>query len=184
VSAAYHRGVSRTRAWCIVLPVITAGVLVAHALAYRLTSTPTERFHAYLGHAPQVLLLLVLSGFVLGAFGRPRAAAPAAHVFPLVAITTFAAQEHLERLVHGGSFPILVTSPAVVLGVALQVPFALLAWALARWLLSAAEELVVWRVAVRPRFDLPLVAAPVAAHASFARPVPRGRGPPSLLRPR
>jgi hypothetical protein len=176
--------VSRTRAWIVVLPVITAGVLVAHALAYRLTSTPTEPLHAYLGHAPQVLLLLVISGFAFGGLGRPYAAAPAAHVFPLVAITTFAVQEHLERLVHGGSFPILVTSPTFLLGIALQIPFALLAWVLARLLLSAAEELVVRRIAVRPRFDLPLVVAPVAAPASFDGPVPRGRGPPALLRPR
>lgn len=174
----------RTRAWIVVFPVITAGVLVAHTLAYRLTSTPTEPFHAYLGHAPQVLLLLVLSGFAFGGFGRSRAAAPAVHVFPIVAITTFAVQEHLERLVHGGSVPILATSAAFLLGIALQVPFALLAWVLARWLLSAAEELVVGRIAVRPRFELPLVVAPVAAPASFARQVPRGRGPPTFLRPR
>jgi len=175
--------VSRTRAWIVVFPVVTAGVLVAHALAYRLTSTPTEPFHAYLGHAPQVLLLLVVSGFALGGFGRPRAAAPAAHVFPLVAITTFAAQEHLERLVHGGSFPILVTSPAFLLGIALQVPFALLAWLLARWLLSAAAD-ALRSVTVRPRSDMPFVAAPVAALASLDRPPACGRGPPTSLRPR
>ena len=175
---------SRTRAWILVFPVITAGVLVAHALAYRLTSTPTDRFHAYLEHAPQVLLLLVLSGIVLGGFGRRRAAAPAAHVFPLVAITTFAAQEHLERLVHGGSFPILVTSPAFLLGIALQIPFALLAWLLARWLLSIAAEPLARSVTVRPRFDVPLVAAPAVASTSLQRPPACGRGPPPFLRPR
>ena len=174
---------SRTRAWIVVFPVITAGVLVAHALAYRLTSTPTEPVHAYLGHAPQVLLLLVVSGFAFGGLGRSRAAAPAVHVFPLVAITTFAVQEHLERLVHGGSVPILATSPAFLLGLALQVPFALLAWLLARWLLAAATEPLAWNVTVRPRFDIPSVAAPVAALASLDRPPSRGRGPPTSLRP-
>ncbi|HEX5028328.1 MAG TPA: hypothetical protein VFV56_05895 [Gaiellaceae bacterium] len=175
---------SRTRAWIVVFPVITAGVVVAHALAYRLTATPTEPLHAYLGHAPQVLLLLVLSGFVLGGLGRSRAGAPAAHVFPLVAVTTFAVQEHLERLVHGGSVPILVSSPAFLLGIALQVPFALLAWLLARWLLSAAEELLVSSIAFRPRFDTPLVVAPTAAPAAAHGAPHRGRGPPTLLRPR
>jgi hypothetical protein len=176
--------VSRTRAWIIVFPVIAAGVLVAHALAYRLTSTPTDRFHAYLEHAPQVLLLLVLSGLVLGGFGRRRTTAPAAHVFPLVAITTFAAQEHLERLVHGGSVPILVTSPAFLLGIVLQVPFALLAWFLARWLLSATAEPLVRSVRVRPRFELRLLAAPASAPAAVHRVPVRGRSPPTSLRPR
>jgi hypothetical protein len=173
--------VSRTRAWIVVFPVITAGVLVAHALAYRLTSTPTEPLHAYLGHAPQVLLLLVVSGFAFGGFGRSHAAAPAVHVFPLVAITTFAVQEHLERLVHGGSIPILATSPAFLLGIALQVPFALLAWLLARWMLAAAANSL-WSVTIRPRFDIPFVAASVAALASLDRPPACGRGPPTFLR--
>ena len=42
--------------WLLVSPVVAAGVLIAHSVAYRLTSTPSDPFHAYLGHAPQVLL--------------------------------------------------------------------------------------------------------------------------------
>ena len=75
------RDVNRTRAWLVVSPVIAAGVLVAHALAYRLTSTPTDPFHEYLAHAPQVLLLLALSGLAIAGFG-PRRDAPPAWVFP------------------------------------------------------------------------------------------------------
>jgi len=164
--------------------VLAAGVLVSHALAYRITGTPTERFHAYLGHAPQMLLLLTFSGIVLGAFGG-RGPAPPAHVFPLLAVTTFALQEHLERIVHGGSFPVLVTSPAFVVGLLLQVPVALAAWVLARWLLLAAAGVAApLRHALRPHFDLPLVAAPAAVLASAEPPAPMGRGPPPLLRSR
>jgi len=97
--------VNRTRAWLVVSPVIAAGVLVAHALAYRLTATPTDPFHEYLAHAPQVLLLLALSGLVLAGFG-PRREAPPAWVFPLVGVATFVAQEHVERIVHGGGVPL------------------------------------------------------------------------------
>ena len=43
---------NRTRAWLVVSPVIAAGVLVAHALAYRLTATPTDPFHEYLALSP------------------------------------------------------------------------------------------------------------------------------------
>ena len=174
---------NRTRAWLVVSPVVAGGVLVSHALAYRLTSTPTDRFHAYLEHAPQVLLVLALSAIVLGGFGRRRAAPPA-RVFPLIAVTTFVLQEHIERLVHGGSFPILVTSPAFVVGVFLQIPTALAAWVLARWLLAAVGEPAARRVVARPRFDLPLVVGSGAALRTLDRPAPVGRGPPSLLRSR
>jgi hypothetical protein len=167
----------------VLLPVLAAGVLVSHALAYRLTATPTDRFHAYLEHAPQVLLVLGLCGIVLGGFGRRREA-PAAYVFPLVAMTTFAVQEHLERLVHEGTVPFLFTSPAFVVGLLLQVPVALGAWVLARWLLRVADDTVPLRLALRPSFDLPLVAAPAAALGSPEPPAALGRGPPPLLRPR
>jgi hypothetical protein len=173
--------VNRARAWLVVSPVVAAGVLVSHALAYRLTSTPTERFHAYLEHAPQVLLVLALSAIVLGGFGRRRVAPPA-RVFPLIAVTTFVLQEHVERLVHGGSFPILVTSPAFVVGLLLQIPTALVAWALARWLLAAVGEPPARRLAVRPRFELLLAMAPAALLTSLDPPPALGRGPPALLR--
>jgi hypothetical protein len=173
--------VNRTRAWLVVSPVVAGGVLVSHALAYRLTSTPTDRFHAYLEHAPQVLLVLALSALVLGGFGRRRTAPPA-RVFPLIAVTTFVLQEHIERLVHGGSFPILVTSPAFVVGLLLQIPTALVAWALARWLLAAVGDPPAHRLPVRPRLELPLVVAPVAPLSSRERPAALGRGPPALLR--
>jgi hypothetical protein len=167
----------------VLLPVLAAGVLVSHALAYRLTGTPTDRFHAYLEHAPQVLLVLALCGIVLGGFGRRRKA-PAAYVFPLVAMTTFGVQEHLERLVHGGTVPFLLTSPAFVVGLLLQVPVALGAWVLGSWLLRVTADAAPPRLALRPRFDLPLVAAPAAAFGSTKPPSARGRGPPLLLRPR
>jgi hypothetical protein len=166
----------------VLSPVLGAGVLVSHALAYRVTGTPTEPFHAYLEHAPQILLVLALCGVALGGFGRRREA-PAAYVFPLVALTTFAAQEHLERLVHEGTFPFLLTSPVFVVGLLVQVPVALGAWVLARWLLAAGDAPAP-RLALRPRFDSPLVAAPIPALVSAEPPAPRGRGPPPLVRPR
>jgi hypothetical protein len=174
--------VNRTRAWFVVSPVVAAGVVVSHALAYRITGTPTERFHAYLEHAPQVLLVLALTATVIGGFRRRREA-PAAHLFPLVAVTTFVLQEHIERLVHGGSFPILLMTPAFVVGLVLQIPTALVAWGLARWLLAAVGEPPARQVAVRARFDLLIVALVASMRASLEPPAARGRGPPPLLRP-
>jgi hypothetical protein len=130
--------VNRTRVWLVVSPVVAAGVLIAHSVAYRLTSTPTDPFHAYLGHAPQVLLLIAIAGIVVAALGRPRSAPPA-HVFPVIALATFVVQEHVERVVHGG-VPMLLTAPAFLVGLVLQVPVALVAWGLARWILRAVRE--------------------------------------------
>ena len=163
----------------VVSPVAAAGVLAAHALAYRLTSTSTDPFHAYLEHAPQVLLVLLLCGAVLGGFGTRRNAPPA-YAFPLVALATFVVQEHLERIVHGSGLPILVTSPAFIVGLALQVPVALLAWVLARWLLDVVQETGSHRT-LRSRFDLGLVASSLAAVGRTEIPIPHGRGPPTPL---
>ena len=169
---------NRTRVWLVVSPVIAAGVLVAHALAYRLTSTPTDPFHAYLGHAPQVLLLLALAGVVLAAFGETRRA-PNAHVFPFVALAAFAAQEHLERIVHGG-VPVLVTSPAFLVGLALQVPAALLAWVIARWVLRVPPEHAACPT-LQSRLEFRLVLPRPHHVATVALPSASSRGPPRLL---
>jgi hypothetical protein len=172
--------VNRTRAWLVVLPVLAAGVLVAHTLAYRLTGTPTDAFHAYLAHVPQILLLVALAGLGLGGLGA-RADTPRPGFFAAVAVTTFVAQEHLERLVHSGGVPMLWTTPAFVVGVLLQIPVALVAWALARWLVAAVGEMRLRRPSP-PRSSYELV--PVAVGTLSSRNelrLPPGRGPPSLL---
>jgi hypothetical protein len=168
--------VNRTRAWLVVSPVVAAGVLLAHALAYRLTSTPTDPLHEYLTHAPQILLLLTLSGLALAGFG-PRRNAPPAWVFPVGAVATFVAQEHVERLVHGGGVPILVTTPVFLVGLALQAPFALVAWALARRLLAVVSEEGP-ELALRPQLEFALRPRKLDHLAATSLPSPLSRGPP------
>jgi hypothetical protein len=168
--------VGRTRAWLVVSPVIAAGVLVAHALAYRLTSTPTDPFHEYLAHAPQVLLLLALSGFALAGFG-PRRDAPPARVFPLVGVATFVAQEHVERIVHGGGVPLLVTTPVFLVGLALQVPVALVAWVLARRLLRVVAENRP-QPSLRPQLEFAVCTRELGHVTATALPSSLSRGPP------
>ena len=172
---------TRTRVWLVVSPVVAAGVLVAHSLAYRLTGTPTDAFHAYLGHAPQVLLLLAIAGIVVGALGAPRQAPPA-HVFPLVALGTFVVQEHVERLVHGGGVPLLLTSPAFLAGLALQVPVALGAWALARWLLRVVPDERP-TVGLRSRLQFDVLVLTRDHVAAIPLPGASSRAPPAPLLP-
>lgn len=173
---------NRTRAWLVVSPVSAAGVLVAHSLAYRLTSTPTDPFHEYLAHAPQVLLLLALSGLALAGFG-PRRDAPPAWVFPLVGIATFVAQEHVERIAHGDGVPMLVTTPVFLVGLALQLPVALVAWLLARRLLGAVERADP-RLSLRSRIELLLLPVDLDHVAAVALPSRHSRGPPVSVRTR
>jgi hypothetical protein len=168
--------VNRTRAWLVVSPVIATGVLVAHGLAYRLTSTPTDPFHEYLAHAPQVLLLLTLSGLALAGFG-PRRDAPPAWVFPAVAVATFVAQEHVERLVHRGDVPMLLTTPVFLVGLALQIPLALVAWALARRLLAVVEYAEPGQ-RLRVRLESALRSLELDHIAAVALPTAVSRGPP------
>jgi hypothetical protein len=170
--------VNRTRVWLVVSPVVAAGVLVAHSVAYRLTSAPTDPFHAYLGHAPQILLLLAIAGIVVAAIGRPRAAPPA-HVFPVVALATFVVQEHVERVVHGG-VPMLLTSPSFLVGLALQVPVALVAWSLARWLLRAVGEQRT-PARLRSRLEFRLVDLSQEHVAALGLPSRSSRAPPAPL---
>lgn len=164
------------RAWLVVSPVIAAGVLASHALAYRLTSTPNGPFHEYLAHAPQVLLLLALAALALAGFG-PRRDAPPAWAFPVVAVATFVAQEHVERLVHDGGVPMLLTTGVFLAGLALQVPVALVTWVIARRVLTIVAGDPP-RVSLRPRLEFPLGLADIARAVVLASVRPPSRGPP------
>ena len=84
--------------WLAISPVMAAGVLVAHALAYRLTGTAPGPFHAYLDHSPQLLLVLAVAGLAFGGLAA-RLRIPAASSFPVAALATFVVQEHGERFV-------------------------------------------------------------------------------------
>lgn len=157
-----------------------AGVLVAHALAYRLTGTPTGSLHGYLDHAPQVLLVVAFVGLLVAGLAS-RMSVFAAWPFPVAALATFAAQEHVERLVHTGELPWLFDSPAFLVGLLLQVPVALVVWVAARWLLRALVETRVRRPRL-PRLSLPVLAPRTVDVCGVPiRPLP-GRGPPRLRR--
>jgi hypothetical protein len=129
-------------AWLIPLPLAVASWLGAHSLAYWLVSPGgtghmglhTVSGHGYLGYAPALAvwgLALVLAGLVLcvgdGLRGR-RPSAPPVPVFVLLPAVGFAVQEHLERLIGTGGIPNdLVVEPTFLVGLALQLPFALAA---------------------------------------------------------
>src|SRR5262245_52611347 len=92
----------RLLAWGLVTPVAAAGILVVHALAYRLTGTAPGPVHGYLEHAPQVLAILATIGLVGLAFQERTFGRRSPWAFGFVAPLGYTAQEHVERLVHTG----------------------------------------------------------------------------------
>ena len=136
------------------------GCLAAHSLAYHLVSNPKER-HGYLAFAPLFLGALAAVA-VVGAVRRGRTHSPA--LFALLPPVAFVVQEHVERL------QLVATEPAFLLGLALQLPFALAALVTARAFLGLAD-LVAEALAARPRvLRAPPLPVPTAALAA-SRPL-------------
>lgn len=135
---------SGTRApWLVTLPVALAGCLAAHFAAYAL-ATPTSHAHdshGYLAHLPLLsgaALAIVLGAAVRHGVRGRSGVRPSPWLFALLPPLAFAIQEHVERLAHPA---LVVTEPTFLLGLALQLPFAALAWLLARAILGAADAL-------------------------------------------
>jgi hypothetical protein len=143
----------RTAAWAIALPLAVASWLGAHCLAYALVSPRAEEQiwlhaehgHAWLGYTPALAvwgLALLVAGLVLcagdGLRGR-RPSGPPVRLFALLPPVAFAVQEHLERLLSSGSIPHdLVAEPTFLVGLALQLPFAVAALLITRALYALA----------------------------------------------
>jgi hypothetical protein len=171
----------RLLGWVLVTPVAAAGILAAHALAYRLTGTDQAPFHEYLAHWPQAVGVVATLGLVGLAHRQRSASAGPDRLFALVAPLGFVCQEHVERLVHTGELPWLLTTPAFLVGLALQVPVGLLCVVIAR---RVAGTLTGARRAHPPPVGLvwlPLSEHPEVRPREARRPRARGRAPPRLL---
>ena len=187
----------RRLAWLVSLGLLAAGNVVAHALTYRIVE-PEEEARAHLleetGHGYldlDLVLSLCVALVAVGLVGRVLAGtvtdrAPSLWIFALAPPVGFAVQEHAERILHHEAIATYALEPTFLVGLALQLPFALVSYLAARALLAAAGALarhIGSPPALRPAPD-----------ASFATPgttfVPRvpapagGRGqraPPARL---
>jgi hypothetical protein len=192
----------RSLAWLVAVPLMLAGSEAAHALAYRFAYPDLHvRMHVLLvtGHgylrwlplvfgvAAAVVALSLVVAAVDAARGRAPRGLPA-WAFALLPPLAFVVQEHVERLLHTGVFPWHeFGTPTFVPGLALQLPFALLAYVAARLLLRTAERAgrAVARTAPpQPRLVAIALSAP-AAEPLLPRlaPISHGlakRGPPLL----
>ena len=155
-------------AWLLGLPLLAIGWLSAHSLAYELVAAE-EHGHGYLAETP--LFLSVCAAAVALSLGRRVAGrlglsmpAWAAGLIPLLGFTV---QEHLERALGLGVVPWgTALEPVFLLGLALQLPFALVALLLAR-ALTAVADAVTARATTRARF----AAAPALPRPTGTMPV-------------
>ncbi len=183
--------------WLVSLSLLLLGSLAAHSLAYLVVEPlPQARAHlldetghGYLDALPLVvggcLALTVVALVALAARAR-RGAASALPTWLLALLPPigFAVQEHVERLVGGtGGSAAVAVEPAFLVGLALQLPLALVVLAVARRLTRAAEAIGARTRAAHPRPG----AAPPAPGSPDALLRPAGalalchagRGPPS-----
>ena len=171
----------RALAWALTTPVAAVGVLLAHAVAYRLTGTEPGSAHAYLAHAPQVLVLLATIALVGLAYGERSLGRRSAWAFSLVAPVGFACQEHVERFAHTGELPWLLTTPTFLLGLALQVPVALACVLVARRVAGTLTGGRRRRPASLSDAWLPLSTRPAARPGGVRPSRACGRAPPRPL---
>jgi hypothetical protein len=188
--------------WLVTLPLAVAGTQMAHALAYRVVSPDAGQRahelsatgHAYLAYLPlmlavgTVLVVLALATEIRHIVAAPRRSGfrPSAWGFAALAPATFVCQEHFERLVHDGGFPWdAALASSFVVGLLLQLPFALAAYALARFLLRVARSLgrlLAGRSRprrIRPALPRPVVRVEVPRLPALALGY-GSRGPPAL----
>jgi hypothetical protein len=147
---------------------MVAGSQIAHVMAYRLVYPEMRlRLHALLvtGHSymtlwPKLLAmggaleLAALVSIVVGTLRRRRYMPVPPWAFALTPPLAFVLQELLERWFAGASFPWwMVLQPTFRVGLLLQLPFALLAYVLARLLLRVADRVgkALRRESRRPR---------------------------------
>jgi hypothetical protein len=192
----------RSLAWLFALPLMLAGSQVAHVFVYRLVyPSSSMRLHALLatGHSYMDRLPLLLGVGAAVAFvsllaavldtarGRCVRGLPA-WAFALLPLATFTVQEILERSLHAGTFVWqAVEAPTFAPGLALQLPFALAAFLIARVLLrtaSAVGRLLTARHVPRPpRRAVPSVRRPGSVRLPRLAPLAAaaaGRAPPLL----
>jgi hypothetical protein len=159
----------RGAVWMPLLPLAAVGWLAAHSVAYVLVVPDqdhraqllSDSGHGYFGLAPLIVacaITLVVAGLALAIHDGLRGGSrPRVPVWPVALVPPlgFAVQEHLERLIELNAFPFgAVLEPTFLVGLALQLPFALAAVMLARVVVALGRRIgraLAERRSARPR---------------------------------
>jgi hypothetical protein len=182
----------RLAPWIVAAVLCAAGSLGAHAVGYWLEpSGPSAAAgHAWLDVLPAlavgalVALFASLAVETRAILRRRRTGAVPAWLFLVLPAAAFVVQEHVERAAATAQLPVdTLAQPAVLAGLALQLPFGLAALLAAR-LLSRAAVAVARRIGRGTRRH---PARPDERHERTGPcprrvelPQPAGRGPPAF----
>jgi hypothetical protein len=180
----------RPLVWLLSLPLAIGGWLAAHCLAYTLVA-PHDH-HGGLVAAP-ILIACAITALLAAAIhdGVRRAAPARVPAWPVALLPPlgFTVQEHLERFIELNQLPLgTALEPVFLVGIALQLPVALVVLTLVRGVLAIGHalgrELCVARVP-RPRScavapPLPAPPAPDLARPPILATGHGGRAPPAL----
>lgn len=182
-------------AWLLSLPLSAAGMVLAHELAWELGSHEheAEAAHGYLQYGAifaalgaALVVVAATTQLVNGVTGAGVARAPSARTFAVVPVVGFMLQEHLEHIVAARELELtFFLSTPFLLGLALQLPFMVAAFVVARLILGLVARavralgtldvlpgLTSLRVLVPLRTELPPQPAVAGCHT--------GRAPPRL----
>jgi hypothetical protein len=189
--------VRRTAVWLVTVPIALSGIEGAHAVANAVFGAPAgdsgEIFASAATGASLVPLLVAvalaavgigLAGRIAGRWLTPRNGRMLALPFAFLPPAGFVLLELAEAALGDEGLQAGIVSPAVLLGLVLQLPFAFAGYLVARGLLRLGDE--VRAIVVRPRVRLvaavsnPLFSRPSddARRATPLRFSGFGRGPP------
>jgi hypothetical protein len=162
----------RRLAWLLTVPLMAVGLFAGHELAYAIVGARAvgHGYFAYLPFVGAILLTLALTALVLhamAAFRGERTVPSPPLAFALLPVAAFVLQEHLERLLYSGTVPWL--EPTFAVGLAVQLPFGLVALLLARLLQSLAHAVGIALAAQDPPGRQHSRAAPAAITAEPRR---------------
>jgi hypothetical protein len=178
----------RRAVWLVCLVLVAVGGLFAHLAAYHLIAPERAHRehllqasgHSYFGHLRLCLALcaaialLGLAGVVVDRLRGGQIGPPPLWIFALLPPLGFVVQEHVERFLSTGTTPYATAlEPAFLLGFALQVPFALIAFFAARALLALTLAIVerLRRFAPRLAIGRALASYPALSFAPARIPV-------------
>jgi hypothetical protein len=188
----------RSAVWLVTIPLALLGCELAQMLGHALLGAPEgPRGELFSGAGPGASLVppavalalgvvgVALAGRIAGVWSSARGGCASAVPFAALAPLVLVLQEHVERLLHGGSVATTMAQPRFLPFLLLQLPVAAAGHLAARLLLRLADDLR-GRIVRRARVPRAQRTAPRPRARDAGRPARgaawahSGRAPPAL----